>query len=59
MKDNQEQRKKGFRCLDTKQDLFNSSKQSNMKGESRVAEPSEQKKPFQIKCWKCEGDHYN
>ena len=57
-KDNQDQRKKVFKPPDVKHDMYNSFKQANLKGESRVTKSVGQKKPFQVKCWKCGGGHY-
>ena len=47
-----------FKPPDVKHDMYNSFKQPNLKGESRVTKSAGQKKPFQVKCWKCAGDHY-
>ena len=58
LKDKQDPRKNWFKPLDVKQDLYNSFKIPTLKGESMATKSIGQKKPLQVKCWKCGGDHY-
>ena len=57
-KDKHDKRKSKFKPLDVKHDQYNYFKQPTLKGDSRVTEYTRQKKPLQVKCWKCRGDHY-
>ena len=58
MRMKQEQRKKGFRPFEAKQEQFNNFRKPISKYVERNNEPKGQRKPRIIKCWKCGGDHY-